>query len=137
MRLSEESDLQDALAAVARYGHLIDDQDWQGLTGVFTTDATVVWLNDQGSTKMAFPELMALWSTYDHPSAHISTNAIVTSANDQEIKIRSKGLAIESDGRAWSVTYQDTLIRTAEGWRISRRTVHERPSLARETRTRH
>jgi hypothetical protein len=136
MGLAEQADLRDALAVVASYGHAIDDRDWPGMTRVFTADATVEWINDKGSTKLAFPELMALWKAYDHPSAHLSTNAIASSASDQEIQIRSKGLAIESDGRAWSVTYDDTLSRTADGWRISGRTVYERPSVARETRSR-
>jgi sulfur relay (sulfurtransferase) DsrF/TusC family protein len=133
--MTDEGDAREALDAVARYGHLIDDRDWTGLSSVFTDDAIIEWVNEQGSTTVAYPELVALWAAYDHPSAHHSTNAIVVAAADETVEVRSKGLAVEADGRTWSVTYADVLVRTERGWRINRRTVRERPSTARTTRT--
>jgi hypothetical protein len=137
MVMLDEAGTREALETVARYGHLIDDRDWTGLSSVFTEDAVVEWVNETGVRSATYSELLVLWATYDHPSAHHSTNAVVVAGGDDTVRIRSKGLAVELDGRAWSVSYEDLLIRTDLGWRISRRVVRERPSSARTARTTH
>jgi hypothetical protein len=134
LTMVSDRDERDALAVVARYGQLIDDRNWNALTAVFTEDVVVEWINENGSTTATLPELAALWANYNHPSGHHSTNAICEAAEDGNLRVRSKGLAVESDGRAWSVAYDDILVRTEQGWRIRKRVVRERPSIARETR---
>jgi len=129
-----ERDEREAMALIARYAHLVDDGDFAGLSKVFTEDAVIEWVNDQGSTSVRFGQLASLWAASNHPSAHLSTNAVCEAAEGDTIRVRSKGLAVESDGRSWSVVYNDQLVRTPQGWRICKRVVLERPSIARLTR---
>jgi SnoaL-like domain len=128
--------VEDAARPVVLYGHLVDARDWAGLADIFTGDATIEWVNDQGSAKLAISEVLARLAGYDHPSAHHATNVLTEVLDQDTVRVTSKGLAIESDGRSWSVTYTDLVTRTADGWRIAQRVVRERPSRAREERAR-
>ena len=112
----------------------MDARDWAGLAGIFTGDATIEWVNDQGSTKLAISEVLPMLAGYDHPSAHHATNVLTEVLDQDTVRVTSKGLAIESDGWSWSVTYTDLVKRIADGWRIAQRVVQERPSRAREER---
>lgn len=53
------------------------------------------------------------------------TNVIVADVamSDDAATVRSKGLAVMPDGSADSVGYQDEVVRTPDGWRISWRKV--------------
>lgn len=130
------ADVEDAARPVAQYGHLIDARDWDGVAAIFTGSATIEWVNDEGSTKLAIGEVLPMLSEYDHPSAHHATNVLTEIIDQDTVRVTSKGLAIESDGRSWSVTYTDVVTRTPAGWRIAQRVVRERPSRAREERAR-
>jgi len=44
------------------------------------------------------------------------------------VRVRSKGLSVMSTGAAGTVVYDDTVVKTADGWRISSRKVVARPS---------
>ena len=128
--------MQAAAEPVKRYGHLVDAADWASLAAIFTDGATVEWINDQGNTKVSVTQLLPKFADFDHPSAHHATNILVDVIDSDRARVSSKGLAVESDGRCWSVTYDDIVVRTPDGWRIARRVVRERPSVAREQRTR-
>ena len=136
MRTISQPDVQDAARPVTLYGHLLDARDWAGLAAIFTGDATIEWVNDQGSTKLAIGEVLPMLAEYAHPSAHHATNMLTDIIDHDTVRVTSKGLAIESDGRSWSVTYTDVIARTPAGWRIAQRVVRERPSRAREERAR-
>ncbi|MFD6156521.1 nuclear transport factor 2 family protein [Nocardia sp. NPDC060256] len=58
-----------------------------------------------------------------NPLAHHVTNIVITAVEVDEVQAVSKGLAVNADGTTGSVTYEDTICRTAEGWRIARRRV--------------
>jgi hypothetical protein len=51
------------------------------------------------------------------------TNVVIEELPDGEIRARSKGLGIRTDGSCGSVTYVDTV---GLGWRIARRKVEAR-----------
>jgi SnoaL-like protein len=55
-----------------------------------------------------------------------ATNVVVEVSEDGEVQVRSKGLGIRADGSCGSVSYDDTVVRTADGWRISIRRVSPR-----------
>ena len=129
-------DVQVASRPIAQYGHLVDARDWEGLAAIFTGDATIEWVNDQGSIRLTINEVLPGLAVYDHPSAHHATNVLTEVIDQDTVRVTSKGLAIESDGRSWSVTYTDLVTRTPAGWRIAQRVVQERPSRAREERAR-
>jgi SnoaL-like domain len=136
MRCIPLADVQEATRPVLLYGHLVDARDWAGLAEIFTASATIEWVNDEASTTLAIGEVLLRLAAYDHPSAHHATNVLTEVIDQDTIQVTSKGLAVESDGRTWSVTYHDIVVRTADGWRIKQRVVRERPSRAREERTR-
>jgi len=136
MQTIPPADAHDAARPVLQYGHLVDARDWGGLAAIFTADATIEWVNDQGSIRLTINEVLPRLAVYDHPSAHHATNVLTDVIDQDTVRVTSKGLAIESDGRSWSVTYADLVTRTPAGWRIAARVVRERPSRAREQRAR-
>jgi len=130
-----QSDVQDAARPINLYGHLVDARDWKGLAAIFTSNATIEWVNDKANTKLTIAEVLPMLEAHDHPSAHLATNVLTEVIDQDTVRVTSKGLAVESDGRAWSVTYNDVVVRTSSGWQIRQRVVHERPSRAREERS--
>jgi hypothetical protein len=70
----------------------------------------------------------ALWEAAlalgdNNPVGHHVTNIVLTEVGPDEVSARSKGIGVMADGTTGSVTYEDTVVRTAAGWRISRRKV--------------
>jgi SnoaL-like protein len=61
-----------------------------------------------------------------NPVGHHVTNVIIRETQDGAVHARSKGLGVNADGTVGSVTYDDTLIHTGAGWRISHRVVSPR-----------
>ena len=59
----------------------------------------------------------------DNPVGHHVTNIVLTEVGPDEVSAHSKGIGVMADGTTGSVTYEDTVVRTAAGWRISRRKV--------------
>lgn len=57
------------------------------------------------------------------PIGHHVTNVVVTDHDDGTVRVRSKGLSVMANGTAGTVIYDDVVVRTTGGWRISHRTV--------------
>ena len=111
-----------------RHGHLIDHGDFAGLTAVFTEDAAYD-VRALGGGVLAGPagiRAAALALGTGNPVAHHVTNIVLDEVADGTVHAVSKGLGIMADGSAGSVTYQDTVERTAAGWRITHRVVRPR-----------
>ncbi len=105
----------------ARYGDLIDARDWEGLAGVFTTDAVF------DATDLGMPLLNGLDAIRKgmdrstvHPLGHHITNIYVESEGG-EVILRSRIIAAGHRGRVSSASYRDRVRKTAEGWRIYHR----------------
>ena len=96
----------------------------------FTVRADVVYnLDDFGlgsvhGTSALRTTTRALGSA--HPVGHHVTNIVITSIDDRTARVRSKGIAIEADGSAGSVVYDDIVTQQPEGWKISYRKVSAR-----------
>ncbi|MFG1921175.1 nuclear transport factor 2 family protein [Cryptosporangium sp. NPDC048952] len=60
-----------------------------------------------------------------NPLAHHVTNVVVTETADGA-RALSKGISIMVGGATGTVTYDDVVVRTDDGWRISRRTIKAR-----------
>ena len=58
-----------------------------------------------------------------NPVGHHVTNIVLSDISDDEVAATSKGLGVMADGTVGSVTYEDTVVRTPDGWRISHRRV--------------
>ncbi|WP_405623050.1 nuclear transport factor 2 family protein [Streptomyces sp. NBC_00076] len=121
--------LEDRLAVhelIALYGHLVDAGELERSAEVFTTDV-VYDLSDFGQGEVVgLAALMkaALARGARNPVAHHVTDVVIEGRTaDGGLRVRSKGLGVMSDGSCGSVTYEDLVVRVADGWRISRRRV--------------
>jgi hypothetical protein len=110
---------------LALHGHLADDRRAAELHLLMTADATYdITAYDLGVVK-GLDALIELFSQRpgDQPAGHHVTNVIVTEQPDGAVTVRSKGLSVMADGAAGTVIYEDVVVRTADGWRISHRKV--------------
>lgn len=111
-----------------RYGEAVDRRDWDLLDTVFTPDAVADYA---GAVITGLPDIRALMDAFNSgsgPSLHLFGNVVVDpdgpDAADARSSVRAfhqgagsrAGLTYEAFGR-----YEDRLVRTAAGWRISRR----------------
>ncbi|WP_416958302.1 nuclear transport factor 2 family protein [Streptomyces sp. Agncl-13] len=113
---------------IALHGHLVDEGQLDRTAEVFTPDVEYD-LTDfgqgtlKGLTQLADASL-ALGA--GNPVAHHVTNVVVEELADGQVRVRSKGLGIRTDGSCGSVTYVDTVVRVEAGWRIARRRLEAR-----------
>jgi hypothetical protein len=110
---------------VSLHGHLADDGDVDGLDRLLTADA-VYDVGDFGLGRVeGLPALRRLFAERpgDQPVGHHVTNVVMAEQADGTARVRSKGLSVMADGRAGTVTYEDTVVRTPDGWRIALRKV--------------
>ncbi|MFD7474367.1 nuclear transport factor 2 family protein [Streptomyces sp. NPDC059837] len=128
MTLSTEDRLAIA-ELISLHGHLFDDGRLDELTELFTEDV-VYDVSAFGQGELAGIEAIqdaALALGAANAVAHHVTNIVITDdLGDGRAQVRSKGLAVMADGRCGSVSYEDVVVRRAEGWRIARRTVEAR-----------
>lgn len=113
---------------VSLHGHLVDDGSLDRLEELFTADV-VYDLTDFGQEPLSGVVAIreAAWALgAANPVAHHVTNVVVTALADGRAHVRSKGLGIKADGSCGSVSYDDTVVRTADGWRISYRRISPR-----------
>ena len=110
------------------HGHLTDRGDFAGLAGVFAEDVTYD-VSAFGGGVLAGPAEMraaAIALGDANPLAHHVTNIVVTEEADGTVHALSKYLGVMTDGSVGSGTYEDTVGRTADGWRITHRVVRPR-----------
>ncbi|MET7464389.1 nuclear transport factor 2 family protein [Nonomuraea sp. NPDC005501] len=110
---------------IAMHGHLCDSGDLDRLDEVFTTDVTYdVTDFGQGVLRGVAACAEAARALGElNPVGHHVTNVVLGERPDGRVSARSKGIGIRSDGTSGSVTYEDTVVRVARGWRISHRKV--------------
>jgi 3-phenylpropionate/cinnamic acid dioxygenase small subunit len=110
---------------IAMHGHLCDEGELDRLDELFTDDV-VYDVSDFGQEPLTGVEAIraaAVALGEANPVGHHVTNIVLTEGDDGEVHGRSKGIGIRMDGTSGSVTYEDTFVRTGEGWRISYRKV--------------
>jgi len=113
---------------VALHGHLFDGGELDRLDELFTADV-VYDARDFGQEPMHGIDAIrsaALALGDRNPVAHHVTNIVITPVDDDTASVRSKGLGVTRDGKIGSVTYLDTVTRTAAGWRIGERHLQAR-----------
>ncbi len=121
----------------ARYGDIIDDRNWQALDTIFTEDAVfevvkLVTMNGLAEIKRYMDE------EGRHPLAHLITN-IYTQEDQHGVRLFSRGVfPISSESknaghRVFYGSYYDVVVRTAPGWRVSRRTFSAKRSPTQHT----
>lgn len=110
---------------VSLHGHLADERRADHLHLLLTPDATYdVTAYGMGAVQ-GLDALVALFTERpgEQPIGHHVTNVVATEHDDGTVRARSKGLAVMADGTTGTVTYDDIVVRTPGGWRISHRTV--------------
>lgn len=119
-------DLQDRVAItelISLHGHLVDAGEPPDR--LFTPDVGYD-VSALGGGVLVGPK--AVWEAGlalgdGNPVGHHVTNIVLTEVGPDEVASLSKGLGVMADGSCGSVTYEDTLVRTPAGWRISHRKV--------------
>ncbi|MEV4754405.1 nuclear transport factor 2 family protein [Micromonospora sp. NPDC049559] len=119
---------------INQHGHLTDRGDFDGLTALFAEDVTydVSALGGGVLVGLAAARVAALELADANPVAHHVTNIVLREAVDGSVHAQSKALGIMADGSAGSFTYDDTVERTAAGWRITHRVVRPRRTPLRD-----
>lgn len=106
------------------YGHLIDQRRWDDLmTRVFTEDMVFDATSFGHAVTTSARELIEHWRTDPsmHPLAHHVTNIVISEDSDGTVRVMSKAIGVGRRGRVGSATYDDVVVRTPAGWRLSRR----------------
>ncbi|MFI6176421.1 nuclear transport factor 2 family protein [Nonomuraea sp. NPDC051191] len=110
---------------IAMHGHLCDSGQLDRLDEVFTVDVTY------DTTDLGQRPLKGVAACAEagralgelNPVGHHVTNIVLTENADGTVGALSKGIGINVDGTSGSVTYEDTAVRTDQGWRISYRKI--------------
>ena len=108
---------------LALYGHLIDQRRWSEMELVFHPEV-VFDLTDFGERVFrSLDELRDYWSGpgVRHPVAHHATNIVISEDPDGTVRVLSKGFGVGRSGRIGSAVYDDIMVRTDGGWRLSYR----------------
>jgi hypothetical protein len=110
---------------ISMHGHLFDGGELDRLDELFTADV-VYDVTDFGQEPLkgvAAIREAALALGESNPVGHHVTNIVLTQIVDGQVHARSKRIGINADGTTGSVTYEDTITRGDQGWRISYRKV--------------
>ena len=110
-------DRLDLLELPARYGDLIDDRDWEGLSRIFLADAT---FEVPGDTMDGLEGIREFMRGARHPRTHLMTNVYLDETDDGIVQ-RFRIVGMRKDGRIFSGRYRDVVVKTADGWRVVRR----------------
>jgi 3-phenylpropionate/cinnamic acid dioxygenase small subunit len=113
---------------LAKHGHYTDDGAFERLHEVFTDDI-VCDLSEFGLGEVTGREALrtaALKTGDRNPLGHHITNVVLSAVSDDEVHARTKGFGVNADGTCGTVTYDDVIRRTEQGWRIARRRISTR-----------
>lgn len=103
------------------YGYLVDSRKFSRIHEVFTEDV-VYDVSDFGhGVQHGIAEVVVGWRTAQHPLSHHVINVLIDEVEDGAASVIATGIGVGERGRVGSVTYYDTAIRTAIGWRLSHR----------------
>jgi len=113
---------------LARHGHLFDDGELDRLDLLFTASVRYDVTAFGGGVLQGIEAIRAATLALGdrNPVGHHVTNVVLTEQPDGSVRARSKGIGVYADGTAGSVTYEDEIVRTGDGWRIDARTVAPR-----------
>ncbi len=121
---------------LGRYGHAIDQGDWDGFAALFTPDASIDYIGSTERAIISGRDDVVAWfrdGGQSHPPAHHVTNIVVdeTADRNQPVEVHSKFIAPFSrphhvPKRLYGGDYRDIVVRTVEGWKFSHK--HCRPT---------
>ena len=108
---------------LARYGHVVDDADWDRLSDVFSDEGEVDLDAIGQGRAQGIAELRSCFARLNHPLAHHTTNVTIEPVGEHRARVRCKYLVVSDEGKARTGEYRDDIVRTPVGWRLERRTV--------------
>lgn len=123
--VSDEGDRIRIHELIGLHGHLMDEGQFDRLDEILTSDV-VYDVSALGGGQLAGIAAVAQAGRSlgeANPLGHHVTNVVVLDIDGDRAWVRSKGLAVMSNGAAGSVVYDDELRRTDQGWRIAVRRV--------------
>lgn len=111
---------------LGRYGHLIDERDWERFGSLFTPDATIDYESTIGRVERAGRDAIVAWFReieQSHPPAHHVTNIVVDEFSDTtgRVDVHSKFIAPYTrphhlPKRLYGGRYHDVVVKTDAGW---------------------
>jgi hypothetical protein len=115
---------------ISMHGHLCDSGQLNRLDELFTPDVVydVSELGQEPLLGVAACIAAARALGELNPVGHHVTNVVLTEITDDRVQTLSKGIGVSADGTTASVTYEDTVLRTPHGWRISHRKIRPHPT---------
>ena len=114
------ADASEIIELLARYAHVVDNREWHQAKTVFRAD---VQLGRFPVISSGLENLEALVGSAAATHGHNSTDVILEARPDGTVRAWSKFYIVRSDGTVGSGDYQDTLVKTSDGWRIVERDV--------------
>jgi hypothetical protein len=118
-----DADHLELLELPGRYGDLIDDRNWEGLSRIFVADATFAIPDEVLDGLDAIRGFMV---GARHPRTHLMTNVYVDEEPDGVI-VRFRIVGMRRDGRIFSGRYRDVVVPTDAGWRVQTRVFTSTP----------
>ena len=113
---------------IASHGHIVDAGAFDRFGELFTPDIVYDVSDLGGEPLIGIPAIRdaGLRLGAANPVGHHVTNTVLTLTADGTVRARSKFLGVRGDGTVASGVYEDTVVRTPAGWRISHRVVRAR-----------
>jgi 3-phenylpropionate/cinnamic acid dioxygenase small subunit len=110
------------------HGHLMDDGAFDRLDELFTPDIEYDVSAFGGGVLQGTAAIAEAGQILGsaNPLGHHVTNVLIVSNETDTATVRSKGFGVMSDGLVGSAVYDDQVVRTPAGWRISSRKVTPR-----------
>ena len=111
---------------LGKYGNIIDLEEWHRIPEVFAQDAVF------DVTATGYPAMTGLAEIMEnmprfagearHFHLHMMTSPVIEAMSADAAHVRSRIVAIHVDRCVDSGIYDDRFVRTADGWRVIRRT---------------
>ena len=105
---------------IAAYGHVVDDNAWGSAHLVFAEDFVFDFSQFDRPNLNGVSELREALRGRKVYSHH-STNVAIFEEEDGVVRVRSKFIGFPIEGAPISGDYRDEFVKTARGWRLSRR----------------
>lgn len=127
----DAADIIEIHQLVATYGHAIDVRDWDWFRSLFLREAEMDYTAIGADRVLnGVEEIIASFRDTNHPSAHHAVNLVVSERHG-EIHVISKWIvpytrATHEVIRWAGGDYDDTVVRTADGWKFRRKTCTRR-----------
>ncbi len=114
------ADIVEITMVLAKYGHVVDEHDWERAHEVFADDF-VFDLSGVGQPDLhGIADIVATFKGRNL-YAHVTANTVVSEDADGTVRAHSKFVGFPNEGNPITGDYHDVLIHTANGWRLQRR----------------